>query len=65
MLLLSMLKILHCCSEKKGKKEISENEKGVPHGEEVQVTGRDGMSNHRGQAEGQTRKTFKLDFKKA
>ena len=50
---------------KKGKKEISENEKGVPHGEEVQVTGRDGMSNHRGQAEGQTRKTFKLDFKKA
>ena len=31
----------------------------------MQVTGRDGMSNHRGQTEGETRKTFKLDFKKA
>lgn len=38
-------------SEYGGKKEIPEDEEGQPHGEEVQVTGRDGMSNPRGQAE--------------
>lgn len=46
-------------SECRGGK-ISENEEGVLHGEEVQVTGRDGLSKLQRAGRRQTRKTFKL-----